>query len=115
MSNQRNWSRPRFRVQGRATENVDGKVWGGTPAPRGPAVDRAAQRDQAEAAIKAAGHVKVKRDVKCRCGHHAVVALPVDRSSRLRCSRCRATINVPPAVSIDDRRVDAACSDEAGR
>lgn len=95
----RDWSRPQHRIAGRETESIDGDLSGAAGSKRRPSISKAKQRDRAQAAIKAAaGHLTIKRDVRCACGHHAIVALPLDRTARLKCSCCKAVINVPAAV-----------------
>ncbi len=95
----RDWSRPQHRIAGRETESIDGDLSVAAGSKRRPPISKSKQRDRAQAAIKAvAGRLTIKRDVHCACGHHAIVALPAGRPSRLKCSRCKAVINVPAAV-----------------
>jgi hypothetical protein len=93
------WSRPQHRIAGRETESIDGDLPIAVGSKRRPSLSKAKQRNGAQAAIKAAaGRLMIKRHVRCACGHHAIVALPVDRTARLKCSRCKAVINIPAAV-----------------
>jgi len=95
----RDWSRPQHRLAGRETESIGGDLSGAAGSKRRPSISKAKQRDGAQAAIKAAaGRLTIRRDVHCACGHRALVALPADRPARLKCSRCKAVINVPAAV-----------------
>jgi hypothetical protein len=66
-----------------------------------PSISKAKQRDRAQAAIKAvAGRLTIKRDVRCACGHHAIMALPAGRPAQLKYPRCKAIINVAADTAV---------------